>query len=86
MQPICKQRIGKHAYNNRGIVGNGVFYSVRAKWLSRRVQLRIGSPRVEAGSNTSSVTLRVVGSYEKGSLKSETAKYGRESQGTWTRK
>jgi ribosomal protein S5 len=40
---------------------------------------------VEAGSNTSTVTLRVVGGDEKGSLKSETAKYGRESQGTLTR-
>jgi hypothetical protein len=38
--------------------------------------------RVEAGSNTSTVTLRVVGGNEKGSLKSETVKYGRESQGT----
>jgi hypothetical protein len=33
--------------------------------------------RVEAGTNTSTVTLRVVGS--------ETVKYGRESQGTRTR-
>jgi hypothetical protein len=41
-------------------------------------------PRVEAGSNTSTVTLRVVGGDEKGSLKSETAKYGRQSQGTRT--
>jgi hypothetical protein len=39
---------------------------------------------VEAGSNTSIVTLRVVGGDEKGSLKSETVKYGRESQGTRT--
>jgi hypothetical protein len=31
--------------------------------------------RVEAGSNTSTVTLRVVGD-EKGSFKAETAKYG----------
>jgi hypothetical protein len=31
------------------------------------------------------VTLRVVGGDEKGSLKSETVKYGRESQGTRTR-
>jgi hypothetical protein len=37
---------------------------------------------VEAGSNTSTVTLRVVGGDEKGSLKSETVKYGHESQGT----
>jgi hypothetical protein len=40
--------------------------------------------RVEAGSNTSTVTLRVVGGDEMGSLKSETVKYGREYQGTRT--
>jgi hypothetical protein len=40
---------------------------------------------VEAGSNISTVTLRVVGGDEKGSLKSETVKCGRESQGTRTR-
>jgi hypothetical protein len=39
------------------------------------------SSRVEAGSNTSTVTLRVVGGDGKGSLKSETVKYGCESQG-----
>jgi hypothetical protein len=38
--------------------------------------------RVEAGPNTSTVTLRVVGGNEKGSLKSETVLYGRKSQGT----
>jgi hypothetical protein len=37
---------------------------------------------VEAGSNTSTVTLRVVGGDEKGSLKSETVKYGYDSEGT----
>jgi hypothetical protein len=42
------------------------------------------STRVEAGSNTSTVTLRVVGGDEKGSLKSETVKYGNECQGTRT--
>jgi hypothetical protein len=36
---------------------------------------------VEAGSNTSTVTLRVVGGDEKGSLKSETVKYGHEFKG-----
>jgi hypothetical protein len=41
--------------------------------------------RVEAGSNTFTVTLRVVGGDEKGSLKSETVKYGHESKGTLTR-
>jgi hypothetical protein len=35
---------------------------------------------MEAGSNTSTVTLRVVGGDEKGSLKSEAVKYGHESQ------
>jgi hypothetical protein len=44
---------------------------------SRSVQTR-----VEAGSNTSTVTLRVVGSDEKGSLESETVKYGLKSQET----
>jgi hypothetical protein len=39
---------------------------------------------MEAGSNTSIVTLRVVGGDEKGSLKSEAVKYGREYQGTRT--
>jgi hypothetical protein len=42
--------------------------------------------RVEAGSNTSTVTLRVVGGDEKGSLESETVKYGHEPYETRTRK
>jgi hypothetical protein len=42
-------------------------------------------PRVEAGSNTSTVALRVVGGDEKGSLKSETVKYDSKSHGTRTR-
>jgi hypothetical protein len=40
---------------------------------------------VGAGSNTSTVTLRVVGGDEKGSLKCETVKYGRETLGARTR-
>jgi hypothetical protein len=40
---------------------------------------------VEAGSNTSTVTLEVVEGDKKGSIKSETAKYGHEPQGIWTR-
>jgi hypothetical protein len=40
--------------------------------------------RVEAGSNTSIVILRVVGGDEKGSLEYETIKYGHESYGTRT--
>jgi hypothetical protein len=42
--------------------------------------------RVVAGSNTSTVTLRVVGGDEKGSLESEAVKYGHESDRTRTRK
>jgi hypothetical protein len=42
--------------------------------------------RVEAGSNTSTVTIRVVGGDEMGSLKYETVKYGHESYGSLTRK
>jgi hypothetical protein len=38
----------------------------------------------EAESNTSTVTMRVVGGEEKGSFKSETVKYGHEIQGTRT--
>jgi hypothetical protein len=41
--------------------------------------------RVEAGSNTSTVTLRVVGGDEWGSLRSETVIYGLKYQGTQTR-
>jgi hypothetical protein len=44
------------------------------------------STRVEAGSNTSTVNLLVVGGDEKGSLNYETVKYGHESHGTRTRK
>jgi hypothetical protein len=48
--------------------------------------LRVGTTdtRVEVGSNTSTMTLRVVGGDEKGSLKCETVKSGRESQGART--
>jgi hypothetical protein len=41
--------------------------------------------RVEAGSNTSIESLWLAGGDEKGSLESETVKYGRESHGTLTR-
>jgi hypothetical protein len=47
--------------------------------------VNLNQPCVEAGSNTSTVTLRVLGGDEKGSLKSETVKYGCESKGTRTK-
>jgi hypothetical protein len=36
MQPVSKQRIGKDAYNNRDIVGNGVIYSGPYKVVVRK--------------------------------------------------
>jgi hypothetical protein len=48
--------------------------------------VNLRDPRVEEGSNTFTVTLRVVGGDEKGSLESETVKYGHKSYGTGTRK
>jgi hypothetical protein len=53
--------------------------------LESTAELKVLKTRVEAGSNTSTVTLRVVGADEKGSLKSGTVKYGHESQGARTR-
>jgi hypothetical protein len=57
----------------------GVLYSVRQQPMSeQQPRSQQSEPtRVEAGSNTSTVTLRVVGGDEKGSLKSETVKCGR---------
>jgi hypothetical protein len=46
---------------------------------------KLQSASVYRVTNTSTVTLRAVGGDEKGSFKSETVKYGRESQGTRTR-
>jgi hypothetical protein len=60
------------------------FVAVRNKNI-RHGGAKMADTRVEAISNTSTVTLRVVGGDEKESLKSETVKYGRKSQGTRTR-
>jgi hypothetical protein len=57
--------------------------------VGRNIRIRLtiqGDSRVEAGSNTSTVALWVVGGGEKRSLKSETVKYGRKSHGTRTQK
>jgi hypothetical protein len=62
---------------NRGILGNSIFYSVRFKVIQRGRQswLQTNS-RLGSRSNTSTVTLRVVGGDEKRGLESETVKYG----------
>jgi hypothetical protein len=54
---------------------------VRPEPTSGRELTNRRQTRVKTRSNTSTVTLRVVGGDEKGSLKSETVKYVRESQG-----
>jgi hypothetical protein len=72
-----------HAFRDNGFVkksngalGGGDFYSGRVADIKREFI------RVEAGSNTSTVALRVLGGIEKGSLESETVKYGSESHRT----
>jgi hypothetical protein len=97
---LCKQRpfLGNGSVNTFSLLGNRFlimqkldatieelcFSVVRAE-IYARDKVSCQFPRVEAGSNTSTVTLRVVRGDEKGSLKSEAVKYGRESQGTRTR-
>jgi hypothetical protein len=75
-----------YADYNRRNVRPGIFYSGRLVVIKGSGFVNSRSTRVEAGSNTSTVTLRVVGGDEKGSLESETVKYGHESYGTRTRK
>jgi hypothetical protein len=58
---------------------------VREELTSRKVTTVVRDTRVEAESNTFTVTLRVVGGDEKGSLESETVQYSHESYGTQTR-
>jgi hypothetical protein len=83
---ISRQRSNSYARNNRGTVGSGfLFRSVQRLYLENR-NASLRGPRVEAGSNTSTVTLQVVRGDEKGSLESETVKYDHESYGTRTRK
>jgi hypothetical protein len=79
---IAMQQLSKRTLNNGANFSVG---SVQRGYLEDHRRYRAVSTRVEAGSNTSTVTLRVVGGDEKGSLKSETVKYGRESQGARTR-
>jgi hypothetical protein len=55
--------------------------------VSRNVTSTLSSfqTHVEAGSNTSTIALRIVRGDEKGNLESKTGKYGCESHGTRTR-
>jgi hypothetical protein len=61
---------------------HGVLYECPCQRVINPTNLEVSSsPRVEAGSNTSTVTLRVVGGDEKGSLKTETVKYSPRPKG-----
>jgi hypothetical protein len=64
---------------------NKHFPRIVVDYISGRAEKNDSLTCVEAGSNTSTVTLRVVGGDEKGRLKSEIVKYGSEYQGTRTR-
>jgi hypothetical protein len=77
------QRIGTQ---DRRTVRGGHLCSVRPEVVKGGHIIDSSVPRVEAGSNTSTVTMRVVGGDERGSLKFETVKYGLKFQGTRTRK
>jgi hypothetical protein len=67
-------------------VGNGVLCSVHAGAVSRESNHRRSKSRVDAGSNTPTVALRVVGGDKMGSLESETVSYGGKSHGIRGRK
>jgi hypothetical protein len=89
MEPVSRQRLGKHASTIIELLFETVFSirSVKRSYLEDIWGDPVSSQnRVEVGSNTFIVTLRVVGGDEKGCLESETVKYGLESQGTRTRK
>jgi hypothetical protein len=62
-------------------VRTGFLYSLEVYLCSEIVSV---DSRVEAGLNTSAVALRAVGGDKKGSLESETVKYGRDLHGTRT--
>jgi hypothetical protein len=78
----CKQWMLLGYGSNRFLIRNN---GVTSEAIQRGAATIRGESRVEAGSNTSTVTLRVVGGDEKGSLESETVKYDHESHGTRTR-
>jgi hypothetical protein len=70
---------------NKSTAEGGDLHTVRLEPTSGRKLYYRRHSRVETGSNTSTVALRVVGGDKKGSLESEAVKYGRGSHGTRTR-
>jgi hypothetical protein len=87
---ITKQRLSKHVPANtqqmRISTAKQRMFSVLwsdPRLYNERPTTDVHSS-VEAGSNTSTVALRVVGGDKKGSLESEAVKCGSESHGTRT--
>jgi hypothetical protein len=78
---IASQRSGKHVSVTKGHFPWLLVAYTRAEKTDSG-----GRSRVKAGSNISTVALRVVGGAEEESLESETVKYDQESHGTRTRK
>jgi hypothetical protein len=80
---IARQQVAKHIHRvtlstieGYRLLGNGAVntgFSLRPVPRSYKEAEKM-DPRLEAGSNTSIVTLRVVGADEMGNLKSETVK------------
>jgi hypothetical protein len=70
--------------NSNGTLEGGDLYEGRVAVIHVKGSGFVNS-RVEAGSNSPTVVLRVVGGDEKGSLESETVKYSHASHGTRTR-
>jgi hypothetical protein len=66
--------------SSNGTLGGCDLYKIPRHFIKGRAFVRLAGgrdrTRVEEGANTSTVTLRVVGGNEKGSLKHETVKYG----------
>jgi hypothetical protein len=84
---VAMERLDKHvSVETNSCNSGGAVFSVLSVPMGYKKDKGDGlrHTRVEAGSNTSTVTLRVLGGDEKGSLKSETVKYGRKSQGART--
>jgi hypothetical protein len=86
---VATQRCGKHmsaVVNQHPTIGKAVIsMEATPRLYNEDLRLLELDTRVEAGSNTSTVALRVVGGDEKGSVKYETVKDGHESHGTRTR-
>jgi hypothetical protein len=70
---------------NRGITQQCVFCAWSVPKVYKRHGKSLRAPPRRCGVEYLRLTLRVVGDDEKGSLRSESVKYGRESQVTRTR-